>query len=211
MPEDQSLNGDGGGPGPEAIAAPAPDAPRGALLTAEMAARLLMKSNERIRQLSREGWIPKHGTGANTRYALVDVVQGYIRFRDDAEKRATKTAAATRISDARAREIELRTAIREGHLIDLDEAIEAIEELMGLLRSELSGLPARCTRDLQVRRTIETARNDILERIADLAAEKASAMATRRNSGTTLPPDATGRVGGAEPDAPANVGGAGAA
>lgn len=211
MPEDQSLSGEEHGPAPEAMAAPAPDAPRGALMTAEMAGRLLMKSGERIRQLVREGWIPKHGTGANTRYALVDVVQGYIRFRDDVEKRATKTAAATRISDARAREIELRTAIREGHLIDLDEAIEAVEELMGLLRSELSGLPARCTRDLQVRRTIETARNDILERIADLAAEKAAAMGSRRNSGAALPTDATGRVGGAEPDAPADIGGAGTA
>jgi hypothetical protein len=204
MPEDQSLSGEG-------IAAPAPDAPRGALLTAEMAARLLMKSSERIRQLSREGWIPKHGTGANTRYALVDVVQGYIRFRDDAEKRATKTAAATRISDARAREIELRTAIREGRLIDLDEALEAVEDLIGLLRSELSGLPARCTRDLQLRRTIETARNDILDRIADLAAQKAAAMGTRRGNGAAIEADATGRVGGVEPHAPADIGGAGTA
>jgi hypothetical protein len=208
MPEDQSLSGEGG---PEAIAAPAPDAPRGALLTAEMAARLLMKSSERIRQLSREGWIPKHGTGANTRYALVDVVQGYIRFRDDAEKRATKTAAATRISDARAREIELRTAIREGRLIDLDEALEAVEDLIGLLRSELSGLPARCTRDLQLRRTIETARNDILDRIADLATQKAAAMGARRGNGAAIEADAAGRVGGGEPDASADIGGAGAA
>ena len=211
MPEDQSLSGEEHGPGPEAIAAPAPDAPRGALLTAEMAARLLMKSNERIRQLSREGWIPKHGTGANTRYALVDVVQGYIRFRDDAEKRATKTAAATRISDARAREIELRTAIREGRLIDLDEAIEAVEDLMGLLRSELSGLPARCTRDLQIRRTIETARNDILERIADLAVAKAASLGARRSAGAAIEADVSGQVGRAEPNAPADIGGAGAA
>lgn len=208
MPEDQSLSGEAA---PDGIAAPAPEAPRGALMTAEMAGRLLMKSSERIRQLAREGWIPRHGTGANTRYALVDVVQGYIRFRDDADRRATKTASATRISDARAREIELRTAIREGHLIDLDEAVEAVEDLVGLLRSELSGLPARCTRDLQVRRTIETARNDILDRIADLATQKAIAMAARRNADEAKPSDAAGRVGGDEPDASADIGGAGAA
>ncbi|HEV8503706.1 MAG TPA: hypothetical protein VGR63_19195 [Casimicrobiaceae bacterium] len=210
MPEDQSLSGEGAAPAPE-MAAPAPDAPRGSLMTAEMAARLLMKSAERIRQLSREGWIPKHGTGANTRYALVDVVQGYIRFRDDVEKRQTKTAAATRISDARAREIELRTAIREGRLIDLDEALEAVEDLVGLLRSELSGLPARCTRDLQLRRTIETARNDILDRIADLATQKAAAMGARRDHGAAIEADATGRMGGGEPHASADIGGAGAA
>jgi hypothetical protein len=204
MPEDQSLTG-------EHIDAPAPDAPRGALMTAEMAGRLLMKTGERIRQLVREGWIPKHGSGANTRYALVDVVQGYIRFRDDVERRQTKTAAATRISDARAREIELRTAIREGRLIDLDEATEAVEDLVGLLRSELSGLPARCTRDLQVRRTIETARNDILDRIADLAAEKARTLAARRNADAAIATDAAGRVGGAEPNPPADIGGAGTA
>ena len=199
MPEDQ-------------VAAPdQATSPRGALLNAEVAGRLIMKSAERIRQLSKEGWIERHGTGQHARYALVDVVQGYIRFRDDVERRQSKGASATRIADARAREIELRTAIREGHLIDLDEALEAVEELVGMLRTELSGLPARCTRDLQVRRTIETVRNGILDRIADLAAKKAADMATHRNAGQALETDDAGSVGGTEPDASADIGRSGAA
>jgi hypothetical protein len=180
-------------------------------MTADMAGRLIMKSGERVRQLAKEGWIPKHGTGQGARYALVDVVQGYIRFRDDVDRRGQKTAAATRISDARAREIELRTAIREGRLIDLDEALDAVEELIGLLRTELSGLPARCTRDLQIRRTIETVRNDILDRIADLAEQKAKDMGTRRSAGTAIEANATGQVGGNEPNPSADIRGAGSA
>jgi uncharacterized coiled-coil protein SlyX len=196
---------------PEIQAGASPEQPRGPLLTSDLAARLIMKSPERIRQLSRDGWIPRQGTAKEPRYALVDVVQGYIRFRDDAERRATKGAAATRVSDARAREIELRNAQREGRLIELDEAIAAVEALTGMMRAQLSGLPARCTRDLQLRRTIETAINDILDRLADLATEKSADMEAGRVARAANAADTAGSVGSGEPDASADIGSAGAA
>jgi hypothetical protein len=70
-------------------------------------------------------------------------VQGYIRFRNDSDRRAQKSAADSRVRDARAREIELRNAVREGRLIEIDETMAIVEEMIGLFRAETAGLPAR--------------------------------------------------------------------
>ncbi len=191
--------------------APAPSGDRGPLLTTDMAARLLMRTPQRIRDLAKEGWIVRQGKSSDPRYHLLDVVQGYIRFRDDADRRATKTASATRVSDARAREIELRNAIRERKFAETSEVIEFIDKLIGTLRSELSGLAARCTRDLVLRRTIDTAVNDILNRIADLATARADLLEAGRDDGEALQAHDAGRVGVGEQDAPADVGRSGAA
>ena len=99
-----------------------------------------MVSPERIRQLSKEGWIEKQG---RDQFYLVDVVQGYIRFRNDSDRRAQKTAADSRVRDARAREIELRSAVREGCLIEIGEALSIVEEMIGMFRAQLAAPRAR--------------------------------------------------------------------
>jgi len=185
--------------------------PRGPLVNTEEAARVIMKDPERVRQLAKAGWIAQEGTRSDRRYRLLDVVQGYIRFRDDEDRRTSKMAAHSRIQDARSREVELKNAQREGRLIDFEEVLAVLEELMGMLRSQLSGLPARVTRDLQFRRTIETALNDILDAIADVATERAKALGARRAAGSSFAPNGAGSLGGAQPDAPADIGSAGAA
>jgi phage terminase Nu1 subunit (DNA packaging protein) len=184
--------------------------PRGPLVNTEEAARVIMKDHERVRQLAKAGWIAQEGKPRDRRYRLLDVVQGYIRFRDDEDKRTTKVAAHSRITDARSREVELKNAQREGRLIDLDEVLAAIAEIVGMLRLQFSGLAARVTRDLQFRRTIETAVNDILDHIADLATERAKALGARRSAHAAVAADGAGSVGGGEPDASANFGRAGA-
>ncbi|WP_245471133.1 hypothetical protein [Bradyrhizobium genosp. SA-3] len=163
-----------------------------------------MVSPERIRQLSKEGWIEKQG---RDQFLLVDVVQGYIRFRNDSDRRAQKSAADSRVRDARAREIELRNAVREGRLIEIDEAMAIVEEMIGLFRAETAGLPARVTRDLQFRKTIETAVNDILERVADIAAERGRAVAEARAASEAVASSIARSMGGGEPDISADGGG----
>ncbi|WP_156438756.1 hypothetical protein [Bradyrhizobium valentinum] len=163
------------------------DGGRGQLLTSNLAGRLLMISAERVRQLAKEGWIEKAG---KDQFYLVDVVQGYIRFRNDSERRATKSASASRVSDARAREVELRIAERERRLVELSEMIALSDQLVGMFRAELSGLPARVTRDLQIRRTIETAINDILDRIADAAVSRAGMVAEGSDTKPPIAPNA---------------------
>ncbi len=200
--------GPSGAPGGHAAPAGADGGGRGQLLTSNLAGRLLMVSAERVRQLAKEGWIEKQG---KDQFYLVDVVQGYIRFRNDSDRRAQKSAADSRVRDARAREIELRNALREGRLIETEEALSIVEEMVGIFRAETAGLPARVTRDLQFRRTIETAVNDILERIADLAGERGRALAAARAASEALAADAARRVGGGEQNISADGGSAGTA
>jgi hypothetical protein len=207
MPEDQTLTGTPAEPGLGTDAAH----PRGPLLNTNQAALLIMKGGERVRQLVKAGWITASGPANDRRYRLLDVVQGYIRFRDDEDRRANKTAAHTRITDARSREVELKNAQREGKLIELEEALATLEAVVALFRLEISGLPARVTRDLQFRRTIETALHDILDHIADLAAERAKAMGARRASNSSVQTKGAGSMGGGEQDASADIGSAGSA
>jgi hypothetical protein len=69
------------------------------------------------------------------------------------------------VAAARAQEIELRTAQRVGELCETEEALAFVDEVFGMLRADLSGLPA-ITRDLAIRHDIEKAVNDILNRTA---------------------------------------------
>ena len=85
------------------------------LIPIGQAARLLMISDERIRQLQKQGFIPKAEKRGQVQ--LVGAVQGYLKYLKDDERRSSKTAADSRVRDARALEIELRIAERSRELI----------------------------------------------------------------------------------------------
>jgi len=77
--------------------------------------------------------------------------------------------AEARLKEARAREVELRIAERNRELIPMDDAMEVVDGLMGLIRDELSMLPARLTRNLDDRAKIEAEIDQMLGRFADRA------------------------------------------
>lgn len=116
-----------------------PTRPEPGTISAADAAKLLGLTPERLRQLAREGAIPKAGRG---RYPLVAVVQGYIRFLLDPERRAVRTADATGLANARRREVELRIAEREARLIETEDVEAAFAHLMRVYREETSDIGA---------------------------------------------------------------------
>lgn len=148
--------------------APAKASERDDLITLEVAARLLMISAERVRQLSKSGYIDRPKPGRTT---IVSAVQGYIRFLKDEERKNTKSDASNRVAEARAAEIELRTAERRRDMIPQEEAITAMDLVVGKVAETLSGLPARITRDLVLRRRIEAEIHAGQKEIADALAE----------------------------------------
>jgi hypothetical protein len=125
-------------------------------LTSDTVGEFLDLGAERVRQLVKEGWISKDKAGG---IRLGDAVRGYVKF---LRSRATRSASDTRIRDARAREIELRTAQRAHELCETQEALDCVDEIIGMLKSDLMSLPARVTRDLAIRRDIERALTDDL-------------------------------------------------
>lgn len=103
------------------------------------AAKLLMITEQWVRQLIRKGYIEKVARGE---VGLVNAVQGYIRFLKDEERRVSKSAAANAVQTARAREIELRIAKEEARLIDYDEAMAVLDVVVGTYKAQFAGLPA---------------------------------------------------------------------
>lgn len=150
--------------------APEPGQPT---ITLETAAKLLRLTPRRLQQLTAEGWIKKTGRG---QYTVVGVVQGYLDFRDDVDARAAKSASQSRVQDARAREIEQRTALKDRSLIPIDEALDAIASVVGTLRTELSGLPARLSREIGMRTTIEREINASLNRVSQQFDQEAQVL-----------------------------------
>ena len=144
------------------------------LIPIGQAARLLMISDERIRQLTKQGYIPrveKRGV-----VQLVGAVQGYLRYLKDDERRSSKSAADSRVRDARALEIELRIAERSRDLIPLEDALADMAEFAAAVRSELAGLPARLTRIMDERQKIESEVDGVLTRLSERAAQKAATL-----------------------------------
>src|SRR5256885_531691 len=99
-----------------------------AIISTAVACQLLMLSRQRLDQLAKDGWIARDAPG---HWRLLDLVQGYIRFLRDEGRRTSKSAADSRVRDARAAEIELRNAIRQRELITMAESMMAIDTVCG--------------------------------------------------------------------------------
>lgn len=131
-------------------------------ISAPEAAKLLMLGSvRRVQQLADEGYIKRLARG---KYSRMDVVHGYIRFLKDTLKDRQTNTHVNRVQDARAREIEIRNAKASHELIEYTEAEAVLLEVAGMLRSEFSGFGARMTRDMPMRRKIESGVDEIFGR-----------------------------------------------
>lgn len=158
-----------------------------------LAGEIIGKSAQWVRKLIEWGYIVKQPDGMVLER---DVVLGYIRFLTDEQRRASKSQAESRVRDARAREIELRIAEREGRLAELGDLEGVLDEYIGTMRAELAGLPARVTRDLVQRRTIEAAIDDILHRCAAASRQALALLAPGDHANGAGESADAGQVGG---------------
>ena len=169
---------------------------------------ILMLSRGRIDQLVNEGAIQRHSPG---KFALVETLQNYIRYLRDDDRQNTRRAADGRVREARAREIEVKTAQRLSRLVPLAAYDEMIEGFAGVVRSEFAGMAAACTRDLVLRRIIDREVNARLRRIAEFGVAQAIRLETIRGADDAIGADGAGPMGGGEPDLSGNGSGAGSA
>jgi hypothetical protein len=90
----------------------------------------------------------------------------------DLRARAKKGSAGARnkLAQLKAAELLQRIEIRAGALVPMEDAEEMVEKWAGAIRSELGSVPARVTRDLTMRRTIEHEINEALTRVTEIAA-----------------------------------------
>lgn len=152
-----------------------PEAAQAGTIPSAQAAKLIMVTEQWLRQLVKKGYITPAGRG---RYNLVNVVQGYIKFLKDEERRTSKSAADSRVRDARASEIEMKIAEKKRELIPLEDAIGAMDYLVGVVNDGLNSIPASVTRDLELRRSLENTVHQTQERIAKALGSAGNAART---------------------------------
>jgi len=118
------------------MAAPA-DLPPDALPTTA-AARLLGLGEERVRQLAKQGYIPKIARGHTT---VGGAISGYIRFLKAEARKTPASTAASRSHNAKAELIAASTARRRAELISLDEAESVINRIAVTAITRLRRVP----------------------------------------------------------------------
>jgi hypothetical protein len=170
-------------------------------------------NGQRISQLVNDGWFKplSIARGVRGKYNWQEAVSGFIRFLRDEDRRSSKSASYSRIQDAKARDIEVRTQQRLSRLIPLEVYEEMIDNVAGMVRTEFAGLAAASTRDLTMRRIIEREVNAMLTRIATRALEQAVRLETTGRLDDAVTANGTGPMGGSEPDLPTDSIGPGAA
>lgn len=127
---------------------------------------------ERIRQWTKEGWFEKLGSN---RYSVAAVFAGVLAYKDDQIARLSRAGSSSKLQDARAAEIEVRTEERrQTHLIEAQaEAVAIIDEFAGQLRADIMAIPARVTADLRLRQKLE----DEIDEAFGMAGDRAAAAA----------------------------------
>jgi hypothetical protein len=136
-----------------------PEAKREGEIAVGVAARLIMVGERRVQQLATGGWIKKP-------YTVVGVVQGYIRFLQDEQRKGSRGSKDDAVKDERARKLRNENDKDERITLRTDDAIAALDAIVGPIKSELAGVAPQVTDDIHERRRIEDAIDAVLDQVA---------------------------------------------
>ena len=134
-----------------------------------------------VQQLEKQGVLKKVRHG---RYRLAESVQAYIAFKIESEVARVvpeESNAGERVKAERARKLKLENDEKELRLVQTPDAVAALDAIVGPLRADLAGVPARVTSDVAERRRIEDAFDTVLRRLADRFAKAGEALRAGRD------------------------------
>lgn len=145
-------------------------------------------SRKRVEQLAADGVVKRVAKG---RFLLLQSVTGFITWLRDEQRAASKSASAGRFQEARAADIEARTAERQKRLkVEASEhALAVIDEFGGQLKADLLAMPSRWTTDIALRRKME----DAIDAALGVAGKRALTEANKDGSARPDRPPATRR------------------
>jgi phage terminase Nu1 subunit (DNA packaging protein) len=140
-------------------------------------AKLLLLTERRVQQLTREGVLPRADRG---RYELAPVVQAYVRYLRDRALPGEAEGVSEDFQKARARRTaaeanmaEMRAAEARGELIPAQDVREVLTSVLGRVRSKLLSLPAKLAPQMvnlgSVVHAEEHIRGAVHEALAELA------------------------------------------
>jgi hypothetical protein len=165
-------------------------------------ARLIMVTERRIQQLAAQGWVKRP-------YTVVSVVQGYIRFLQDEQRKGSRTSEEGAVRAERARKLKLENDETEKLTLRMDDAIAALDAIVGPIKSELAGVAPQVTDDIPQRRRIEDAIDAVLDQLAKRFGKACADLLAGRDALEAEPEAAAEPVGEGEQDLSAVGGPAG--
>ena len=131
-------------------------------ITVTQAASLLGRSDRWVHSLRERGLVTVDRRG---RYPLVGVIRAAMAYMDELHEKGQRKARENRATDARIREIELRTSAREATLIAKQDVVEVLDQMASMTRAEFSSLPKRAARGRAARAALDAEVGQTLERI----------------------------------------------
>ncbi|OCK56773.1 hypothetical protein LMTR3_14155 [Bradyrhizobium sp. LMTR 3] len=101
----------------------------------------------------------------------------YIKRLREQRAQSARSAADVEFTKAKTELLRLKVGEKTGSLIKFDDHLNIVDEMCGVMRTCLSGLPARAAgSDLLLRRRIEGVIHECLHEIADVAGRKADEL-----------------------------------
>ena len=110
------------------------------------------------------------------RFRLGPLVQSYAGHLRKQLEEAREDDSDDAIRFERARKLRIENDREERLLIETEEAIATLEDIVGTIRAELSGLPVRATRDMDLRKKLEKDVAGILERTIERLGKRLAAL-----------------------------------
>src|SRR5262245_59902878 len=154
---------------PETVAVDCPPANGAATVSASALALHLDCSRTYIGKLEAEGVIQRQGGG----FPLDQSRVAYIRYLRRERRQSPRSEADADHVRAKTEMLQLRLMEKRRELVRRDDVDALIECIAGTVLTNLSGLSARCSRDMQVRRNIHSVLLEIRREISAACTKKA--------------------------------------
>jgi len=126
-----------------------------------------------IGKLETEGVIQRHGDG----FPLDQSRVAYLRFLRREHKRSPRTEADAAHVAVKTEMLQMRLMERKRELVRRADVDALIDGICGVVLTHLSGIAARCSRDIVVRRNIDA----VVRQVRTEIAEHCTKIADERN------------------------------
>lgn len=132
-------------------------------VTLAEAMRLTGYTKQNLQKLIEAGHVKRSD---RAKFKLIDLFGGVMTHLRSQRKTTEQTVASQRLIEARAAEIELRTAVRAGKLMETEEHLAVMQMVFGALKVAIEALPSQIARDRDQRRLAEDAVSRALRQCA---------------------------------------------
>ena len=125
-----------------------------------------------IGKLEAEGVIQRQGDG----FPLDASRVAYLRFLRRERQQSPRSEADAAHVAAKTEMLQLRLMEKKRELVRQDDVDELIDQIAGITQTHLSGMAARCSRDMVVRRNIDAVVMQVRREIAEACSKAADAV-----------------------------------